>query len=282
MMDSKRALQESDGDMEAAVDWLRKKGLSKAAKKSGRVAAEGLVGATLKSTKTKSTGVLVEVNSETDFVARNETFQSFVREAAAAALTAKGDVAKTLASKNKAGETLEARLTNLVATIGENMTLRRAAALTAEPGVVAAYIHGQAAEGLGKIGVLVALKSEGDKKKLADLGRRIAMHVAAASPLALKIEDLDPAVVAREKAIFAEQSRASGKPENIIEKMAEGRLRSFYEESVLLEQKSVHDGKTPIKKVIEEAAKETGAPIELTGFVRLALGEGVDKTAKDE
>jgi elongation factor Ts len=286
MMDCKKALAATAGDLESASDWLRKSGLVKAAKKTGRVTADGLVGVAIKTTKTKtgnkSTGVVVEVNSETDFVARNETFQNFVREAANAALTAKGDLQKTLAGKTKSGETVQEKLTNLIATIGENMTLRRAAALVAQPGLVVPYVHNQASDGLGKIGVLVALQSAGDKDKLAELGRKIAQHVAAAAPLALKPEELDPAVVAREKAIFAEQSRASGKPEAIVEKMAEGRLRSFYEESVLLEQKSVHDGKTPIKKVVEEAQKGVGAPIEVVGFVRMALGEGVDKTAKEE
>jgi elongation factor Ts len=282
MMDSKKALVETGGDIEAAVDWLRAKGLSKAAKKAGRVAADGLVGVALRTKGKSATGAVVEVNSETDFVARTETFQGFVREAAQAALVAKGDVAKTLAGKTASGETIEGKLTGLIATIGENMAVRRAAALSAEPGVVAAYVHNQAGEGVGKIGVLVALKSEGDPGKLGELGRKIAMHIAAASPhaaLSTRVEDLDPAVVARERAIFATSARESGKPENIIEKMVDGRMRKFYEEFVLLEQVFVIDGENKVKVVVENAAKELGVPIVVTGFVRMALGEGVDKSA---
>jgi elongation factor Ts len=281
MMDSKRALVETGGDIEAAVDWLRAKGLSKAAKKAGRTAADGLVGVALSTKGKASTGAVVEVNSETDFVARNDTFQAFVREAAEAALAAKGDVAKTLGG-NAGGETIEAKLTNMIATIGENMTVRRAAALTADPGVVAAYVHNQAGEGVGKIGVLVALKSEGDQVKLAELARGLGMHIAFANPLGTRVEDLDPAVVARERAVFTEAARDTGKPDNIIEKMVEGRLRKFYEEAVLLEQKYVKDPESSVKKVIEATAKAVGAPIELTGFVRMALGEGVDKSAAAE
>jgi elongation factor Ts len=281
MMDAKKALVETSGDIEAAVDWLRSKGLSKAAKKAGRVAADGLVGVAVKTEGGKSTGAVVEVNSETDFVARNETFQAFVREAAQASLSAKGDVAGVLASK-AGGESIQDKLTALIATIGENMTVRRAAALTAEPGVVAAYIHNQAGEGLGKIGVLVALKSTGDAVKLNELGRKVAMHIAAFSPLSARVEELDPAVVARERAVFAEQSRASGKPENIIEKMVDGRMRKFYEESVLLEQAFALEPDAKVKDVIARTAKEIGAPVELLGFVRMALGEGVDKTAKED
>jgi elongation factor Ts len=223
---------------------------------------------------------VVEVNSETDFVARNETFQGFVREAAKASLAAKGDVAGALAAKSGA-ETIEAKLMGLIATVGENMTLRRAAALEAKPGVVASYVHGQVGDGVGKIGVLVALASEGDAGKLTELGRKIAMHIAAATPLATRVEDLDPAVVARERAVFAEQARGSGKPENIIEKMVDGRMRKFYEESVLLEQVFVVDGETPVKKVVEAVAKEIGKPITVTGFVRMVLGEGVEKRAEE-
>jgi elongation factor Ts len=281
MMDAKKALVETQGDFEAAVDWLRSKGLSKAAKKAGRVAADGLVGVAVKTEGGKSTGAVVEVNSETDFVARNDTFQAFVREAAQASLAAKGDLAGVLATKS-GGETIQDKLTALIATIGENMNVRRAAALTADPGVVAVYVHNQAGAGLGKLGVLVALQSEGDPTKLNELGRKIAMHVAAAFPLSTRIEELDPAVVQRERAVFAEQARGSGKPENIIEKMVDGRMRKFYEESVLLEQKFVMDQETPVKKVVEAAAKEIGKPIALTGFVRMALGEGVDKTAKED
>ncbi len=275
MMDSKKALVENDGDLEASVDWLRKKGLSKAAKKSGRVAAEGLVGVAVKG----GDGVVVEVNSETDFVARNDKFQDFVRQVAGLGLGVK-DV-DALKSAAMSGGTVDSTLTELIATIGENMALRRMARLTAKPGVVAAYIHNAAGDSLGKIGVLVALKSEGDAAKLVDLGRKIAMHVAATNPLALNVDELDPAVVAKEREVFADQARQSGKPENIVEKMVEGRLRKFYEESVLTQQVFVVDGENPVGKVVENAAKDVGAQVEIVGFVRMALGEGVEKKSED-
>ncbi len=275
MMDCKAALQATDGDMEAAIDWLRKKGLAKAAKKSGRTAAEGLVVAATK----PGLGVLVEVNSETDFVARNETFQKMARDIAGVALDAGGDVEAIKAAPFPgAGMTVEAKVAQMVGQIGENMAVRRSAMVKAEGGVVAAYIHNQTVDGAGKIGVLVGLKSSGDPAKLNALGKQIAMHVAAARPLSGRIEDLDPAIVAREKAILAEQARASGKPDDVVMKMVDGRLRKFYEESVLLEQIFVIDGETKVAKVIENAGKTIGAAIEFTGFARLELGEGVERT----
>jgi elongation factor Ts len=278
MMDCKAALQATDGDMEAAVDWLRKNGLAKAAKKAGRAAAEGLVVAATK----PGVGVLVEVNSETDFVARNETFQKMARDIAAVALGTNGEIEtiKT-ASYPGAGMSVADKVAEMVGQIGENMNVRRSAMVKAEGGVVAAYIHNQTVDGAGKIGVLVGLKSSGDPAKIGALGRQIAMHVAAARPLAGRVEDLDPSVVAREKSVLAEQARASGKPEDVILKMVEGRLRKFYEESVLLEQIFVIDSETKVSKVIENAAKQIGAPIEFTGFARLELGEGVEKTAEE-
>lgn len=278
MMDCKAALQATDGDMEAAVDWLRKKGLAKAAKKAGRAAAEGLVVAATK----PGAGVLVEVNSETDFVARNETFQKMAREIAAVALGSNGDIdAIKAAPYPGAGMSVADKVAEMVGQIGENMNVRRAAMVKAQGGVVAAYIHNQTVESAGKIGVLVGLKSSGDPAKIAALGKQIAMHVAATRPLAGRVEDLDPAVVAREKAVLAEQARASGKPEDVIVKMVEGRLRKFYEESVLLEQIFVIDGETKVAKVIENAAKQIGAPVEFTGFARLELGDGVEKAAEE-
>ncbi|MBI1366391.1 MAG: elongation factor Ts [Alphaproteobacteria bacterium] len=283
MMDCKAALGETGGDLEAAVDWLRKKGLSKAAKKSGRTAAEGLIALATARDGDAAKAVLVEVNSETDFVARNELFQKMVADIAKAALETDGDVASVRAAPYPgAGESVEKHVAGMVGQIGENMTLRRAAMLSVPEGAIGAYVHGQVADGAGKIGVLVALKSAGDKAKLEALGKQLAMHVAAARPLSGRIEDLDPAVVAREKDVLAEQARASGKPEAIIEKMVEGRLRKFYEESVLLEQIFVVDGETKVAKVIENAAKNVGAPIEFAGFARLELGEGVDKTADED
>lgn len=278
MMDCKAALQATDGDMEAAVDWLRKKGLAKAAKKAGRAAAEGLVVAATK----PGLGVLVEVNSETDFVARNETFQKMAREIAAVALGAGGDVeAVKSAAFPGAGMNVAEKVAEMVGQIGENMNVRRSAMVKAEGGVVAAYIHNQTVDGAGKIGVLVGLKSSGDPAKLNALGKQIAMHIAAARPLSGRVEDLDPAVVAREKSVLAEQARASGKPDDVVMKMVEGRLRKFYEESVLLEQIFVIDGETKVAKVIENAAKQIGAPIEFSGFARLELGEGVEKSEED-
>lgn len=278
MMDSKKALQETDGDIEAAIDWLRKKGLAKAAKKAGRAATEGLVAYAIDGTK----GVAVEVNSETDFVARNETFQKMVAEIANVALTVDGDLEKLKAADFPgAGKTVEEHIAEMVGQIGENMTLRRADGLTVEHGVVVPYVHTQIAEQAGKIVVLVALKSQGDTQALLHVGKQLAMHIAAARPLSLTVDDLDQDLVAREKNVLSEQARASGKPENIIEKMVEGRMQKFYEESVLLEQVFVIDGETRIKDVVANAKSEAGADVTLEGFVRLELGEGVAKEEED-
>jgi elongation factor Ts len=276
MMDCKNALSETDGDMEAAIDWLRKKGISKAAKKAGRAAAEGLVGVALSG----NAGALVEVNSETDFVARNDEFKGFVKSAAALALEEEGDLAKLLERKIGAA-TVAQTLTELVAKIGENMSVRRSAALAVEPGVVAAYVHNATGPELGKIGVLLALKSSADKEKLGALAKQIAMHVAAAAPLALTREHLSKDVVDREYAIQKELAMQSGKPEAVIEKMMEGRMRKFYEETVLLSQTFVIDGETQISKVVEKAAKEWGAPVAIEGFVRFQVGEGIEKAESD-
>jgi elongation factor Ts len=277
MMDCKKALVENKGDLDQSVDWLRKKGLAAAAKKAGRVAAEGLVGVVAEGTQ----GALVEVNCETDFVARNEQFQAFVGAATKLALGA-GEVEALKAQKLPGeGHTVAEKLTQLVATIGENMMLRRVAKLGVSSGVVAAYMHNSVAPNMGKIGVLVGLESTGDKAKLAALGKQIAMHVAAARPLALSADLLDKADVDRERAIYSEQAKASGKPAEIIAKMVEGRLRKYYEEVVLLEQAYVHDPDTRVKQAVEKAAKELGAPVKVTGFVRFSLGEGIDKEQKD-
>lgn len=278
MMDCKAALGETGGDMEAAIDWLRTKGLAKAAKKAGRVAAEGLVGVAVKD----GAGALIEVNSETDFVARNDEFKSFVKRAAELALEAGGDAEKLLASPIGAGgASASDTLTALIAKIGENMAVRRAAALAVDPGVVATYVHNAASPELGKIGVLVALNSTADKAKLMALGKQIAMHIAATAPIALTPEHVAADVAARERAIFAEQARESGKPENIVAKMVEGRMRKFYEESVLLQQIFVIDGETPVGKIVEKAAKDLNAPVEIAGFLRFAVGEGIEKTESD-
>ncbi|TXH34686.1 MAG: elongation factor Ts [Rhodospirillaceae bacterium] len=276
MMDCKKALTETSGDLEAAIDWLRKKGLAAAAKKAGRVASEGLVGVAAEGTK----GALVEVNSETDFVARNESFQSFVTAVTKLALTA-GDIESLKVAKLPEGITVTEKLTQLVATIGENMSLRRVATVSVNSGVVASYMHNAAAAGIGKIGVLVGLESTGDAAKLAALGKQIAMHIAAANPQALDIGAVNPADLERERDVLAEQARASGKPEEIIAKMVEGRLRKYYEDVVLLEQLYVIDGESRVKQVVEKAAKEIGAPVKVTGFVRMALGEGIEKEQKD-
>ncbi len=277
MMDCKRALNETAGDIEGAVDWLRKKGLSAAAKKAGRVAAEGLVGVETQGTK----GAVVEVNSETDFVARNEQFQGLVAGVARAALAHGEDVDALKAAALPEGGTIEAAITHLVATIGENMNLRRARRLEVKQGVVVGYVHNALKPGLGKIGVLIALESAADAAVLASLGKQLAMHVAAASPLSLDVASVDPAALDRERDVLKEQARASGKPENIIDKMVEGRIRKYYEEVVLLEQVYVIDGETKIAKVVEAAAKSAGQPITLTGFARFALGEGIEKAAQD-
>ena len=278
MMDCKRALAETGGDIEGAVDWLRTKGLATAAKKAGRVAADGLVGA---ATRDRA-GALVEVNSETDFVARNELFQAFVRTVAALAVTVGGDVeALKKAPYPGTGRTVEGELTELVARIGENLVLRRAARLAVGEGVVASYMHNSLAPGLGKIGVLVALESTAPEEALAALGRQLAMHVAAAQPLYLDIAAVPAAALERERAVLREQASGSGKTEAIVERMVEGRLRKFYEETVLLEQIFVIDNETRVGKAVEAAAKAAGAPIAVKGFVRFTLGEGVDKPPSD-
>ena len=278
MMDCKKALQETGGDIEEAQDWLRKKGLATAAKKSGRDASEGLVGMI---TDGKS-GVVVEVNSETDFVARNDIFQAFVRTVTQVAMTVGGDLDRLKAADYPGtGRTVAEELTHMISTIGENMNLRRSAGLSVGKGVVAGYIHNKLADDLGKIGVLVALESDGDAAKLAALGRQIAMHVAAARPQWSSTEEVDATSLDRERDVLSEQARASGKPEEIIAKMVEGRLRKFYEEVVLLEQVFVIDADKKIGKVIEEAAGDVGAPVKLAGFVRFELGEGVEKAAEE-
>ncbi|NOX95128.1 MAG: elongation factor Ts [Alphaproteobacteria bacterium] len=283
MMDCKAALSEANGDIDLAVDWLRKKGLAKAAKKAGRTAAEGLVSVAFEESAKGAVGVVVEVNSETDFVARNDIFQGIVHNVAQTALSVAGDIDKLRAEKFPGVEkSVDEHIAEMVGKIGENLSLRRSAGISVEEGVVASYVHGQVTDGAGKIGVIVGLKSSGAKDKLYALGKQIAMHVAAARPLAARIEDLDPAVVAREKSVLAEQARASGKPENIIEKMVEGRLRKFYEESVLLEQIFVIDGETKIGKVIENASKEAGAPVEFVGFARFELGDGIEKKGDED
>jgi elongation factor Ts len=277
MMDCKRALGETQGDIEGAVDWLRKKGLAAAAKKAGRIAAEGLVGVATSGTA----GAVVEVNSETDFVARNEAFQNFVRQVADLTL-ANGEIeAVKAAAFPGSTRNVAEELTHLVATIGENMNLRRVLRLQVAKGAVVSYVHNALAPGLGKIGVLVALESAGDAGKLAALGKQLAMHVAAANPQFLAIADVDAASLERERDVLREQAKASGKPDAIIDKMVEGRLRKYYEEVVLLEQIFVIDGETRIAKVVEAAAKEAGAPIKIVAFARFALGEGIEKEQAD-
>jgi elongation factor Ts len=279
MMDCKKALQENAGNIEESQDWLRKKGLATAAKKSGRAASEGLAGMITDGRQ----GVVAEVNSETDFVARNEIFQEFVRNVTKVAMTVGGDLDKLRAADYPGtSRTVEEELIHNIATIGENMNLRRSTGLSVGSGVVAGYIHNKMADDLGKIGVLVALESDGDAGKLEALGRQIAMHVAAARPQWLSIDEVDASALDRERDVLSEQARASGKPEEIIAKMVEGRLRKFYEEVVLLEQVFVMDTEKKIAKVIEEAAGEIGAPVKLGGFVRFELGEGVEKAAEED
>ncbi len=277
MMDCKAALTETNGDVEAAIDWLRAKGLSKAAKKAGRVAAEGLIGVAASGKR----AVLVEVNSETDFVARNPDFQALVSGIAQAALTTDGSVPAILTAKMPSGQAVEDAIKSAVATIGENMTLRRAALLTVDKGAVASYIHGAVAPGLGKIGVIVGLESPGDQEKLAQLGKQVAMHVAAASPIAVRSSDISPDVIQREKAIFTEQAKESGKPPAVIEKMVEGRLRKFYEEVVLLSQAFVVDSENTVEKALKAAEPSVGGPINVTAFVCFRVGEGVEKAESD-
>lgn len=280
MMDCKQALSETSGDMEAAIDLLRTKGLAKAAKKSGRIAADGLVGVTVSADGKKAAAV--EVNSETDFVARNEQFQKLVQTTAILALETGSDRDALMKSiVPEANVTLEDHLTNMVATIGENMTIRRAVDLAVKDGVVSSYIHSQAAPGAGKIGVLVALESTGDQSKLEALGKQIAMHVAAANPIALDKDSISPDLIERERGVLMEQARESGKPEEIISKMVEGRLRKYFEEVALLSQVFVIDNENRIEKVLEQKSKEIGAPIKITGFIRYELGEGIEKEEQD-
>ena len=280
MMDAKKALVETDGDQEAAMDWLRAKGIAKADKKSGRTAAEGLIG--LASSPDK--GVLVEINSETDFVARNENFQKLVREVADVALTTDGGVDSVKqAIMVSTGKTVETTITEAIASIGENMTLRRTAVLEAgEDGTIAPYVHNMAAPGMGKLGVLVSLSAPGgDADKLREFGRQVAMHVAAVNPAALDVDSLDQAMVERERNVLTEQARESGKPGNVIEKMIEGRMRKYYEEVVLLKQAFVVNPDLTVEKAAEEASRDVGGPITIDGFVRLALGEGVEREESD-
>ena len=278
MMDCKKALTENAGDMEAAIDWLRAKGIAKADKKSGRTAAEGLIGIAGAGTS----AVVVELNSETDFVARNEAFQDIVRGVAKVALTTDGTVeAISAATYPATGKTVADTITDAIATIGENMALRRSVLLSVEDGVVATYVHNAVTDGLGKLGVLVALKSTGNKDVLLTIGRQVAMHIAATAPLAIRAEEVDAAVAERERNVFIEQARESGKPEAIIEKMVDGRMRKFFEEVALLSQAFVINPDITVGAAILEAEKEAGAPIEVTGMARLLLGEGIEKEESD-
>lgn len=276
MMDCKAALAETDGDMEAAIDWLRKKGLAKAAKKAGRIAAEGLVAVE----SSGKTATALEVNSETDFVARNPDFQGFVREAAKVALNGDGTVETLEASHFPGGKaSIKDTLNELIATIGENMNIRRTTKLTVTDGVISSYVHGAVTEGLGRIGVLIALESKGDVEKLSALGRSIAMHVAAMNPVAVDPSGIDAGTLEREKAILLEKHQ--GKPANVQEKIVESGLKSYYKEVVLLEQAYVHDGSKSVGQVLKEAESGVGAPVKLTGMVRYALGEGIEKEETD-
>lgn len=278
MMDCKKALAETNGDMEAAVDWLRTRGLAKAAKKADRVAAEGLVGVATAGTK----AAVVEVNSETDFVARNEQFQNIVGSVAKLALDADGDVVKLGEMPFPGtGHSVSAELTEAIAKIGENMNLRRTKTVSVSDGVVESYIHNAVKSGMGKIGILVALESTGDKAALSALGKQLAMHIAAAQPQAISPDELDQDVVARERAIILEQVKESGKPAEIADKMVEGRMRKYFEEVTLLSQVFVIDGETKVADAIKNAEKDVGAPIKLTQFVRYALGEGIEKVETD-
>lgn len=277
MMDCKAALGEVDGDVEAAIDWLRKKGLAKAAKKAGRVAAEGLIGLAVSGTE----GVVVEVNSETDFVARNEQFQGLVRSIATVALGAADDVEAVKTAAYPAGGTVTDAINSAVATIGEHMTLRRSKKLAVTAGAIGSYVHGSVGEGLGKIGVLVALESTGKAEELAALGRQIAMHVAAANPQALDAASVDADVIARERGVLADKAAASGKPANVVEKIVESGLKTFFKEVTLVEQAFIHDPSKTVAQAVKESEGKVGAPIKLAGFVRFALGEGVEKAESD-
>ena len=278
MMDCKTALSETDGDMEAAVDWLRAKGFAKAAKKAGRTAADGLVGVAVEDRK----GAVVEVNAETDFVARNDQFQNMVSEISRLALKTAGDVdalgAETFPGTDKP---VNDYISEMIATIGENMRLRRTGYIEVSDGIVASYVHNAAAPGMGKIGVIVGLESTGDQDKLQALGKQLAMHVAATSPLAVDVDSLDPEVVERERSILVEQARDSGKPDNIIEKMVEGRLNKYYQEVVLMKQALVTDPDNTVEKAIKAAEDDIGAPVKVVGFERYALGEGIETEEQD-
>ncbi|MBT3558901.1 MAG: elongation factor Ts [Rhodospirillales bacterium] len=278
MMDCKKALSETDGDLEQAVDWLRTKGLGAAAKKAGRTASEGLIGVHVDG----NAGAMVEINAETDFVGRNETFQQFVLTVAKVALEQGGDMDKIKAASYPGEErNVEEQLTHLIATIGENMSLRRAEVVSVDEGTMSAYLHNQLVPGIGKIGVLVALKSSGDADVLSGLGKQIAMHIAASNPASISRDDLDPALVERERTVLSDQARESGKPEEIIEKMVEGRIRKYYEEICLLDQVFAIDGETRVEKVLEGAAKDAGAPVVVDRFVAYKLGEGIEKDESD-
>ena len=276
MMDCKKALTESDGEIDPAVDWLRKNGLAAAAKKAGRVAAEGLVAVATEGTR----GALVEINAETDFVGRNEEFQAFVRDVAQIALDTSGPV-ESLGDAPMGEGTVASRMTDLIARIGENMSLRRVERLSVRNGTVGSYVHNSVAPGLGRIAVLVGLESSGATEPLDGLARQLAMHVAAASPQWTAIDGIDPAALDRERAVLTEQARASGRPENIVGKMVEGRLRKFYEDTVLLEQTFVIDGDSKVSGAVEGLAEEIGAPVSVAGFQRFALGEGIEKKEED-
>lgn len=283
MMDCKKALQETHGDMEAAVDWLRTRGLAKAAKKADRVAAEGAVALAIRDEGAGMTGALIELNAETDFVARNEAFQALARKIATVALDVPGDVEALRAAALDNDQSVSEAISHLIATIGENMVLRRSARFSVKSGAVGAYVHGAVAGApdLGRIGVLVAVEGDADKTALKELGRNIALHVAAAAPLSLSVDDLDPIAVEREKAIFTEQAIASGKPPAVAEKMVEGRIRKFYEEAVLLKQAYVRNPDQSVEQLVADTAKAAGSAVTVTGFARLALGEGVDKESGD-
>ncbi|MFO1012704.1 MAG: translation elongation factor Ts [Caulobacteraceae bacterium] len=274
MMDCKRALQETDGQIEAAIDWLRTKGLSKAAKKADRVAAEGAVAIALRKDGAGMTAAAIELNAETDFVARNEKFQNAARAIAKAALDVGADVEAIKAAN---GGAVSEEITNLIATIGENMQLRRAAHFKVDAGVIAGYVHNATGPEVGRIGVLVAVESTGDQAALQEMAYDIALHIAAYNPLSLSTDDLEPAAIERERAIFTEQALASGKPANVVEKMVEGRIRKFFEEVVLLKQAFVKDPDITVEQLAANVAKKVGAPVTVKGFVRLALGEGVEK-----
>ena len=277
MMDCKKALAENNGEMETSVDWLRAKGLAAAAKKAGRTAAEGLVGVAVAGTR----GAVVEVNSETDFVAKNEQFQGFVRDVANLALATGSDVEALKAAAYPSGGTVAEKLTDNIATIGENQSLRRAALLEVSQGAVVSYVHNAAAPNMGKIGVLVALESAAPAETLTALGKQLAMHIAAAHPLSLDADGLDPELMAREKAIATEKAAESGKPANIVEKMVEGTMAKFRKENALLSQLFVIDGKTPVADVVAAAAKDAGSPITLKAYERFQLGEGIEKATSD-